>query len=86
MAKGGARPGAGRPRKDEEDRAKRLTIAALVKQFGGEEEAFEHAALMAATDEKDGYRYFRLLVEYAYGKPREKKDVNLTAEQPIFQL
>lgn len=27
-----------------------------------------------------------LFMAYRYGKPREKKDVNLTAEQPIFEL
>ena len=84
--RGGARPGAGRPPKDEEDKAKRLTIGALVAQFGSEEDAFAHAAMKAATDERDGYRYFRLLVEYGYGKPKETKDITLNTEQPIFEL
>lgn len=76
MGHGGARKGAGRPRKDVEDKAKRLSIQAIIKEFGSEEEAFEHLAHKAKTDGKKSYEYFKLLIEYAYGKPTENMNIN----------
>ena len=74
--RGGARPGAGRPPKaDEQKLIERLTPmddTALEKLF----EAVAQGEQWAIT----------LFMAYRYGKPREKKDVNLTAEQPIFEL
>ena len=74
---GGARPGAGRPRKDVEDKAKALSIKALVKEFGSEEEAFNHCARKAKDpDERKSFEYFRLIIERAYGKPKENININ----------
>jgi hypothetical protein len=71
MAHGGKREGAGRPPKDEENKAKRLSVNALIAEFGSEEEALIHCARMAKEGDKQSYNYFKLLIEYAYGKPKE---------------
>ncbi|MEM6814909.1 MAG: hypothetical protein AAF600_10995 [Bacteroidota bacterium] len=83
--RGGARPGAGRKPKDKEEKAKRLSIKALVETFGSEEEAFKHAAQKAQSDDKNSYQYFKILIEYAYGKPKEKTEMELNIP-PIFNL
>lgn len=66
---GGARKGAGRKRKDEELKSKRLTINALIAEFGDEQKAFEYAAKQIKEDKKNSFNYFKLLIEYGYGKP-----------------
>lgn len=76
MPKGGARAGAGRKSKDEEDKASRLSLDALKTEYGGELEAFQHAAKESKLGGKDGLPYFKLLIEYAYGKPKETKTLN----------
>jgi len=73
---GGARKGAGRKPKAEEDKAKALSVKAIVNEFGSEEKAFEHMANMAKTDKRKSYDYFKLLIEYAYGKPKENLNIN----------
>ncbi len=83
--RGGARKGAGRKTKDEEEKAQRLSVKALVNVFGSEEKAMEHAATMSQSDDKNSFQYFKLLIEYAYGKPKETKDVNIEM-QPIFNI
>lgn len=81
---GGARKGAGRKRKDEENKAKELTIKALVDQFGSEEEAFSFAAKQIKDGDKNGFNYFKLLIEYAYGKPKESLDLTSGGESLSF--
>lgn len=80
---GGKRQGAGRKPKAEEEKAKKLSIKALIDVFGSEEKAFNHAASKSLEDNKQAYQYYKLLIEYAYGKPKETKDVNVEM-QPVF--
>ena len=71
---GGARPGAGRKPKAEEQ--------ALIEKLSPlEEKAFK--ALSNALD--DGHNWaVKLWFEYVYGKPKETKDLNIISEQPLF--
>ncbi|MEL6305019.1 MAG: hypothetical protein AAFQ20_09545 [Bacteroidota bacterium] len=84
MEHGGARPGAGRKTKDEEAKAKALTIKALITEYGSEEKAFEFAARKSKSDDKNAFAYFKLLVEYAYGKPKEEMSLNFNREVPLW--
>lgn len=64
---GGKREGAGRKPKADEDRIRGLSISALSKTFGSEQKAFIHIADQA----KQSFPHLKLLMEYAYGKPKE---------------
>lgn len=85
MAHGGARKGAGRKPKDQEEKAKSLSIKAIIDTFGSEEAAFNHAASKSLSDDKQAYNYFKILIEYAYGKPKEEMSVNLLREMPLWE-
>ncbi len=80
--RGGAREGAGRKPKAEEEKIKRLGIAAIEKVYGSVEQYYEHIA----RESVESFPHLKLLQEYIYGKPRETKDVNITAEQPFFDI
>lgn len=82
MAKGGARPGAGRKPKAEEDKIRRFSINAMTKVFGSEEAMWDHVAQQA----QESFPHLKLLFEYTYGKPKETKEVTLAGEQPIFNI
>ena len=73
---GGKREGAGRPSKAEE-----IKLIERLKPL--EEKAFK--ALEAGLDAGD-FKFTQLFYNYYAGKPRETKDVNVTTEQPIFDL
>ena len=68
---GGARPGAGRPRKDEEDRAIKLLKPLEPKWL----EAMEQAL----TDPNDKCRgiALRLFAEYSYSKPVASTEITI---------
>ena len=53
---------------------------ALSNKTTSKEKTFEHIAEQA----KDNFPYLTLLLEYAYGKPKESKAVNTIVEQPLF--
>lgn len=75
---------AGRKSKEDEDRIRTLAIGALETIYGSEERAFEHIAELA----KSSFPHLKLLLEYAYGKPRERKEnggIELR-EQPLFWI
>lgn len=74
--KGGARIGAGRKPKADEDRIRTLSINSLAKVFGSEEEAFNHIA----NEAKVSFPHLKLLIEYGYGKPTETVDASVVAE------
>ena len=78
--RGGARKGAGRKTKADENRVRTLSINAMKVIFGSEEKAFEHIAELA----QESYPHLKMLFEYGYGKPKETKDVNINPEQPLF--
>ena len=76
---GGARKGAGRKSVADEEKVKNLAISAMIDEFGGEAEAWKHLAQQAKKDR----HHFRLLFEYAYGKPKESVAVDLTGDVNI---
>ncbi len=64
---------AGRKPKADEDRIRGLSISALESIYGSEEKTFEHIA----EQSKDSFPHLKLLFEYAYGKPKETKDIHI---------
>ena len=78
--KGGKRPGAGRKSKEDEDRIRDLCLSALESVYGSEEKAF----IYIAEKSKESFPHLKLLFEYRYGKPKDIKNINLQAEQPLF--
>lgn len=70
MARGGARPGAGRPPKADEEELQ-LKLSKL------DDDAF--TALEAGVQEGN-YKFVRLFFEYRFGKPKEKLDVTTNGE------
>ena len=77
--RGGVRKGAGRPTKADEDRVRTMSVGAITKMFGSEQEGWEHIANLA----KESYPHLKLLYDYAYGKPVETK-VTRTEDQRMF--
>ena len=73
---------AGRKPKSDENRIRTLSINALETIFGSEEKAFEHIAELS----KESFPHLKLLMEYAYGKPKETKHINAHVEQPLFPI
>ena len=73
---GGKRENAGRKSKAEE--------VALIEKLG----ALEPLAFMALEKglEKGDFKFTQLFYNYYAGKPRETKDINVTNEQPIFNI
>lgn len=80
---GGKREGSGRKPKEDEDRIRTLSINALEEIFGSEQKAFDYIAEMA----KESFPHLRLLLEYAYGKPKEPRDIEaVRVEQALFSV
>lgn len=71
MAKGGARPGAGRPTKADEERVRDLSVKAIVEHYGSEEKGFKWL-----LESKEPV-LVKFVFEHAYGKPRDKMDLDL---------
>ena len=68
---------AGRKPKEDENRIRTLSINALESIYGSEEKAFEHIAELS----KESYAHLKLLLEYAYGKPRITQEIIEKKEQ-----
>ena len=66
-------------RKPKEDRIRTLSISALESIYGSEQKAFEHLAVLA----KNSFPHLKLLMEYAYGKPKVTKEIHNHVE-PLF--
>lgn len=79
---GGKRKGAGRPTKDEEQKARRLTVQALESEFGSLEEAMQFGAKQIKDGGNNSFQYFKLLLEYAFGKPKDSIDIT-SGDEPI---
>lgn len=77
MAKGGARPGAGRKSIRDELRVQNLAIKTLTGKYGSEEKAFE-----ALLDSKES-SLIKFVYEHAYGKPKEKLQVENEGELTV---
>jgi len=79
--KGGKRRGAGRKPKEDEDRIRGLCISAMESIYGSEEKAFEHIANLS----RESFPHLKLLFEYAYGKPKDIKSIDVqNMEVPLF--
>lgn len=61
---GGARKGAGRKRKADEQKIKRLGEEAIIKIYGSIQAYYEHIAKEA----KESFPHLKLLQEYVFGK------------------
>lgn len=71
---GGARPGAGRKRKEDSQE-----LLGLLNQAWPAEKrlaAIERVALIAESDRKDALDAVKLLLAYTYGKPIERQEVS----------
>jgi hypothetical protein len=73
--RGGAGRGQGRKPKADEDRIRTLSINALTDVYGSEIDAMKHLAEESKIGGKEGFPYLKLLLEYAYGKPKETIDL-----------
>lgn len=71
MAKGGARPGAGRPTKADEERVRDLSVKAIIEHYGSEEKGFKW--LLSSGEPV----LVKFVFEHAYGKPRDKMDMDI---------
>jgi len=75
---GGARPGAGRKPKVEEDRVRELAVSAIVKKYGSEEAGF-----LALLDSGEA-SLIKFAYEHAFGKPKERFEGELQSETFIW--
>ncbi len=76
--RGGKREGAGRKSKSEE-----MQLVEMLNKHIDKDEAIKK--LKAMIDEGD-FKAIQLYMNYLYGKPKETKDISITAEQPLFDL
>ena len=77
---GGAREGAGRKPKADEDKVRKLCEGAIVEVYGSVKDYYKHLA----KESKDSYPHLKLLMEYYVGKPKETKDITINEIQPLF--
>lgn len=78
MAKGGTRPGAGRPTKTDEERVRDLSVQAIAAHYGSEEKGFK-----ALLDSKEP-ALIKFVFEHAYGKPKERHELFGKGGNPLF--
>jgi len=78
VAKGGTRPGAGRPSKADEQRVRDLSVKAIIGHYGSEELGFK-----ALLDSKEPV-LIKFVFEHAYGKPTEKHELSGKDGDPLF--
>lgn len=79
---GGSRKGAGRPSKDDEEKAVRLSRAAFESEFGSLDEAFAFGTKQIKKGGQHSFNYFKLLLEYAFGKPKDRIDIT-SGNEPV---
>ena len=65
---GGARKGAGRKRKADEEKVKRLGENAIIEVYGSIENYYQHIAKEA----KESFPHLKLLQEYVFGKAPDR--------------
>lgn len=75
---GGARPGAGRKPKADEERVRNLAVGAIVAKYGSEEAGF--LALLDSGEPS----LIKFAYEHAFGKPKERFEGELQTEQLIW--
>ena len=78
---GGARKGAGRKPKADEEKVRKLGLDAIETVYGSVEEYYQ----FIATESKTSFPHLKLLQEYVFGKPQESIDHTTNGEsmQPI---
>jgi hypothetical protein len=76
QGRGGARKGAGRKPKRDEEKVIKLGMDAIVEVYGSQESFFIHLA----TNSKESFPHLKLLMEYVYGKPKEKQEISLSED------
>ena len=79
---GGARKGAGRKRKADEQKVKRLGEEAIINTFGSIQKYYNHIAEQA----KDSFPHLKLLQEYVFGKAPDVVVVAGDEEEQDFDL
>ena len=73
---GGARPNSGRKPKRDEEKVIKLGMDAIVEVYGSQEKFFIHLA----NNSKESFPHLKLLMEYVYGKPKEKQEISISDE------
>mgnify|MGYP003655817487 CR=1 FL=1 len=68
---GGARVGAGRKTKANEEQVRRLGLDAIENVYGSIEKYYIHIA----TESQESFPHLKLLQEYVFGKPKEVLEV-----------
>tara|TARA_R110000787_G_scaffold130386_2_gene242325 strand:+ start:555 stop:854 length:300 start_codon:yes stop_codon:yes gene_type:complete len=68
---GGARKGAGRRGKADEQLVRKLGIDAIVEVYGSVEKYYQHIA----KESKESFPHLKLLQEYVFGKPKEVVEI-----------
>lgn len=74
---GGARKGAGRKSKANEEKIRRLGLDAIEKVYGSVEKYYEHIA----KESMESFPHLKLLQEYVFGKPKETIIVEENTEE-----
>lgn len=84
MAKGhgGARKGAGRKRKADEEQIRRLGENAIIEVYGSIEKYYEHIA----TESKESFPHLKLLQEYVFGKAPDRVVIGEDESSEDFDL
>jgi hypothetical protein len=72
---GGAREGGGRKPKAEEERVRKLGLNAIIEVYGSEELFWARLA----SESVKSFPHKKLLMEYLYGKPKEKIEIDAPA-------
>lgn len=79
---GGVRKGAGRKRKVDEEKVRRLGEDAIIEVYGSLEKYYKHIA----TEAKESFPHLKLLQEYVFGKPTERVILDNDELQDDFDL
>lgn len=82
MGHGGKRRGAGRPKKEDENRIRTLCFNAIDQTFGSEVGFFNHLASLAKSAKRDADKLAAIgkIMDYAYGKPSQSIDMTTNGE------
>lgn len=75
---GGARQGAGRKPKADEERARKLSENAIIEVYGSIEKYWHHIA----KESKESVHHLKIIHEYAFGKPTENVNNNIIMDKP----
>jgi len=75
---GGARKGAGRPTKAQEQK--------LIERLDNLIESDKPIIKLLELIDEGSVQAIKIYMEYRYGKPKETKEIKLDIEQPIFNI